>query len=131
MGTSHTFPIFERIGALTLQGNQDVPFITWDIEEFQFRVTVRGVRFEKAEDNQESVITSKSACAYRARIRKVDDDVWTPGFVSPLPVFGVSSLEEGTDYILEMCRVNYEGIPLPDDPPKLFKLHDGKLEEIT
>jgi hypothetical protein len=116
---------------LTLQGKQDVPFITWDIEEFQFRVTVRGVKFEKAEDNQESIITSKSDCAYRARIRKVDDDVWTPGFVSPLPVFGVSLLEEGTDHILEMCRVDREGMPLSDDPPKLFKLHDGQIEEIT
>lgn len=60
-----------------------------------------------------------------------DDDVWTPGFVSPLPVFGVSLLEEGTDHILEMCRVDREGMPLSDDPPKLFKLHDGQIEEIT
>ena len=116
---------------MILQGKQDVPFINWDIEKSQFRVTIRGVRFEKVEDTKETVITSKPECAYRARIRRVDSNVWTPGFVSPLPVFGVTMIDSRETYILEMRRVDHEGVELPNESSKLFRIHDGEIEEVT
>ena len=114
---------------MTLELKQNAPFITWDPEEVQFRVTLQGVKFEEVEEGQ-TIITSRPSCMYSARVRKSDEDVWTPWFVSPLPRIGV--LIDGVlDHVLEMRRVDREGIPIPDEPSKFFKLQDGKIEEET
>lgn len=115
---------------MTLSRTQDVPLIKWDPEKRQFCITVRDTRFEEAE-NQEVRLFHKPDCLYRVRVRKAGADVWTPGFVSPLPAIGVDLLERDTDYIVEMCRIGLlDAKPLPGSVQE-YKVRNDRAENIS
>ena len=108
---------------------QNVPFVTWDNEKLQYRVHLCGVTFDESE-NHEAIITSKPDCLYRTRVKRLSDNQWTPGFISPLPNVNLTMLEDDTDYIIEMCKIDRDGNEIPGEV-RTHKFRNNQLEDLT
>ena len=102
-------------GALQTATQKGVVPVTWDADNRQFVVALRGVVLQESPDRKSGVnIFFKPPVLYDIRIRKAGSQDWGPGYLAPYSAATFIGLEPDTEYEVQVSPVDSSGIPVPD-----------------